>query len=62
MEPEDNKNRYTKALEINQLLLSEGWDPSKLAFYSELDRRLALAMRDKKSKRAKQLDDFFEND
>ena len=62
MEPEDNKIRHTKALEINQLLLSEGWDPSKLAFYAELDRRLDLAMRDKTPKRAKQLADFFEND
>ncbi len=62
MEPEDNNIRYTKALAINQLLLSEGWDSSKLAFYAELDRRLDLAMRDKTLKRTKQLSDFFEND
>ena len=62
LEPEDNKIRHAKALEINQLLLAEGWDPSRLAFYSELDRRLDSAMRDKTPKRTKQLADFFEDD
>ena len=61
MEPEKNKLRHTKALEINADLLSEGWDDTKLVFYGELDRRLESAMRDEQDKNKKHLSEFFNN-
>ena len=61
-EPEKNAERYALAMEIYQVLLSEGLDPSKIIFYAELDRRLRLLMKKLPNKKTKELTDFFTND
>ena len=48
-DPANNQERYDTVLRVNQELLDEGWDDTKISFYAEIDRRLEAEMARKAS-------------
>ena len=62
-DPANNQERYDTVMRINQEMLDEGWDDTKISYYAEIDRRLEAEMARKASSRREKrpLSDFFKD-